>query len=119
MCGDSWCSTSLSFRKAAVERNNGRPILKDKEWGDNYSELDDANNRLNQNNLDHNDPNSDNVMLHFKDDRVYPILIDFGSCERKIERILGKSSKTAPAPKAALSSHGRRKPNLLRSRTGR
>ena len=80
--------TPLSVAQALIEHNK-RPLLSAKEWSGVIRKLIRASEKLNEADLYHVDLKPDNVMLQFTNNRVEPIIIDYGSATRQERRAKG------------------------------
>ena len=79
---DARCT--LTIYDAMVTHMRGKPLLKKEEWKDVLLALIDTTERLQENDVYHNDIKSDNVMLYFDDsNKPSPVLIDYGLSSTK------------------------------------
>ena len=78
--------STLSIHQALKEHENSKPILSVIEWREVCLSLIDAVNTLQSNDIYHIDLKHDNILLLFIDDKVKPVIIDFGISIRKNSR---------------------------------
>ena len=76
-------ASALSINQALKEHLNHRSILSLTEWKDVCISLIDAVHTLQSNDIYHIDLKTDNILLQFIDDKVKPVIIDFGISVRK------------------------------------
>ena len=74
---------SLTMQQALDEHKNGRSLITRDEWISIIHELLKAQKTFERNNICHLDLNLNNVLILFMEDRVFPIIIDYG-CSRML-----------------------------------